>query len=164
MATEKLSASLEDYLEAIYQIVQEKQAARAKDIVLRLAVSNASVTGALRALSKRGLINYAPYDIITLTATGQSAAQGICDRHAVLREFFTRMLGVNPKTAESAACKMEHAVSQDILDRFTMFIRFVEECPRAGEDWMAAFREHCRETIDPKRCKKCLTACTAVSD
>jgi len=49
-----LSASLEDYLEAIYHIVQKKQAARAKDIVQRLRVKNSSVTGAMRALADKG--------------------------------------------------------------------------------------------------------------
>ena len=54
-----LSASLEDYLKAIFRIVAVKQAARAKDISARLNVSNSSVTGALRTLADRGLINYA---------------------------------------------------------------------------------------------------------
>ena len=67
-----LSASLEDYLKAIFRIVAVKQAARAKDISARLSVSNSSVTGALRTLADRGLINYAPYDLITLTPLGQA--------------------------------------------------------------------------------------------
>ena len=65
-----LSASLEDYLETIFLIVQKKQAARAKDISIELKVKASSVTGALRQLSEKGLINYAPYDIITLTSKG----------------------------------------------------------------------------------------------
>ena len=62
-----LSASLEDYIEAIYHIISEKEVARGKDIASRLKVSGASVTEALRALSKKGLINYAPYEVITMT-------------------------------------------------------------------------------------------------
>jgi DtxR family Mn-dependent transcriptional regulator len=57
---DELSASMEDYLEAIYHIVTAKQAARAKDIAKRLDVNNSSVTGALRTLSEKGYINYAP--------------------------------------------------------------------------------------------------------
>ena len=63
----QLSASLEDYIEAIYHIIGEKQVARGKDISSRLEVSGASVTEALRALAKKGLINYAPYEVITMT-------------------------------------------------------------------------------------------------
>ena len=69
--TATLTASLEDYLEAIFHIVERKQAARAKDISKRMHVNGSSVTGALRALSERNLVNYAPYDIVTLTAEGE---------------------------------------------------------------------------------------------
>ena len=67
-----LSASLEDYIEAIYHIVEEKLVARSKDIATRLHVSRASVTEALRALAKKELINYAPYEAITMTEYGRT--------------------------------------------------------------------------------------------
>lgn len=73
--THTLSESLEDYLEAIYHIVSQKQAARATDISKRLNVNPSSVTGALRSLADKGLVNYAPYDIVTLTAEGSVAAR-----------------------------------------------------------------------------------------
>ena len=57
---QQLSASLEDYIEAIYHIITEKQVARGKDISARLAVSGASVTEALRALSQEGLDQLRP--------------------------------------------------------------------------------------------------------
>jgi DtxR family Mn-dependent transcriptional regulator len=82
-----LSASLEDYLEAIFHISSHKQAAKAKDIAERLHVRASSVTGALRQLAERGLVNYAPYDLITLTATGRKAAESVVQRHAALRTF-----------------------------------------------------------------------------
>ena len=66
-----LSSNMEDYLEAIFHISSEKQAARAKDIADRLKVNKSSVTGALRSLSEKGYVNYAPYDIITLTGKGK---------------------------------------------------------------------------------------------
>ena len=85
---ERLSASQEDYLEAIFHIISEKQAVRAKDIALRLKVKNASVTGALRILAGKGLVNYAPYDVISLTAEGKRIAEDIIRRHEVLHNFF----------------------------------------------------------------------------
>ena len=105
-----LSASLEDYLEAIFHIVAEKHAARAKDIGKRMRVSRSSVTGALHTLAGKGLVNYAPYDLITLTKKGEAAAQDVVRRHEVLREFFVRVLAVDADDADEAACKMEHAV------------------------------------------------------
>lgn len=60
-----------------FHIVAEKQAARGKDIAKRLKVNSSSVTGALRSLSEKGYINYAPYDLITLTENGQTIAREI---------------------------------------------------------------------------------------
>ena len=96
-----LSASLEDYLEAIFRIVQEKQAARAKDIGKHLEVSRSSVTGALHALADRELINYAPYDVITLTDKGQALAEDVVRRHEVLRDFFVKVLTADAAIEET---------------------------------------------------------------
>ncbi|MCK4511033.1 MarR family transcriptional regulator, partial [bacterium] len=60
-----LTESQEDYLEAILAILEDKQAVRAKDIAKRLGVTGPSVTGALHVLSAKGVVNYAPYDVIT---------------------------------------------------------------------------------------------------
>jgi DtxR family Mn-dependent transcriptional regulator len=70
-----LSSSLEDYLETIYWIVQDSQVARVKDIAKSLGVSKPSVTGALRALASKGLVNYDRYQYITLTDEGRQVAQ-----------------------------------------------------------------------------------------
>ena len=75
--TMKLSASLEDYLEAIFHLVAEEQVARARDIAKRLKVGQSSVTGALHALAEKGLVNYAPYEVITLTHKGEAAAREV---------------------------------------------------------------------------------------
>lgn len=131
-----LSASQEDYLKAIYRIVQEKQAARAKDIVERLCVHGSSVTGALRALESKGLINYAPYDAVTLTPEGEEAARDIVQRHDALSDFFVKVLGVDTAEADETACKMEHSVSRNILERLTQFVRRVDECPPAVSEWL----------------------------
>src|SRR6056297_3653538 len=87
-----LSASLQDYLEAIYHIVQKKGAARVKDISERLEVSNPSVTGALRTLADKGLVNYAPYDLVSLTEDGNRVAEAVVSRHEALHDFFVSVL------------------------------------------------------------------------
>ncbi len=135
----ELSASLEDYLEAIYHIVSAKRAARAKDIAQRLGVSSSSVTGALRALSARGLINYAPYDVVTLTYMGTKVAGDVVRRHQALSAFFIKVLGIDPKSAEESACKMEHELSREILDRLVDFVEFVDHNPQADTRLLKKF-------------------------
>jgi DtxR family Mn-dependent transcriptional regulator len=137
-----LSASLEDYLEAIYHIVSRKHAARAKDISQRLRVKNSSVTGALRILANKGLVNYVPYDIITLTAEGRRISKDIVRRHNALRDFFVDVLLLSTDVADRAACTMEHGLSVEILDRLTRFVKYVKQRPdcleRFHEEWRAA--------------------------
>jgi DtxR family Mn-dependent transcriptional regulator len=153
-ATE-LSASLEDYLEAIFWIVRQKQAARARDIAKRLDVGRSSVTGALHALAERTLINYAPYDLITLTEKGKSIAEDVVRRHEVLREFFVKVLAVGADDAEAAACKMEHAIPEGVLRRFLEFVEFMDRCPRGGTNWIKGFTHYCEED-KPSDCEKCV--------
>ncbi|MFP4353785.1 MAG: DtxR family transcriptional regulator [Phycisphaerae bacterium] len=153
----QLSASLEDYIEAIYRIVQDKSAARAKDISERLAVSRSSVTGALHALADRGLINYAPYDVITLTETGQAVAEDVVRRHEVLRDFFVKVLAIDPAEADGAACKMEHAIPETILERFLEFVEFVERCPHGLSDWIQDFGYSCHQHSGSGTCSRCET-------
>ena len=155
MDTLDLSASLEDYLEALYHIVKEKQAARAKDLVDALKVTAASVTGALRHLKEKGLVNYAPYDVITLTPYGTKVAQDVVRRHEVLKEFMTKVLAVNELEADTAACQMEHSIPKNILERFIRFIEFVELCPRGGSKWIAGFGYQCHQDNDIQTCIKC---------
>ena len=89
-----LSASLEDYLEAIFNLADRSSMARSKDIAKLLGVSKSSVTGALRVLKQRGLANYKPYDSVTLTKAGQAAAAEIVRKHNILKYFFVNVLGI----------------------------------------------------------------------
>jgi len=131
----QVSSSLEDYLEAIYHTVEAKGAARAKDLVLRLGVHNSSVTQALRSLSEKKLVNYAPYDVITLTDSGQRIALDVIKRHVTLSEFLHKVLGLSESEADEGACRMEHAISVQILDRLVKFVEYFETCPANDILW-----------------------------
>jgi DtxR family Mn-dependent transcriptional regulator len=156
---EPLSANMEDYLEAIFHISEEKQAARAKDIADRVQVNKSSVTGALKSLSEKGLVNYVPYDIITLTAKGKKVAAEIVRRHEALKEFFVKILLIDKDEAEEASCRVEHAVSKNIIDRLIHFVEFMEICPRGGQQWLKGFRRHCEEGDTANRCGDYIGAC-----
>jgi len=151
-----LTASLEDYLEAIFHIIAEKQAVRAKDIARRLKVSSPSVTGALRSLADKELITYAPYDVISLTPKGKAVATDVVRRHEVLRDFFVKLFSVEDSAAEDAACRMEHSIPKDILERFVRFAEFVEVCPRGGEKWIEGFRSYCSHGETRENCERCI--------
>jgi DtxR family transcriptional regulator, Mn-dependent transcriptional regulator len=137
-ANPQLSASLEDYLEAIFHIIEDKQAARAKDIVERLGVHNSSVTQALRALAERGLVNYAPYDLVTLTEAGHAAAADVVEKHQALRAFLVEVLGLDNARAEEDACRLEHGISQDVLERLRLLMAYRRRNPDKVVCWSEA--------------------------
>lgn len=154
-----LSGSLEDYIEAIYHLEGENRVARAKDIGARLGVRGSSVTGALRSLAARKLVNYAPYEVITLTAEGEAIARDVVQRHEVLRDFFVRVLAVNEEDANDAACQIEHAISPVVFQRFVEFVEFLETCPRAGNKWIEGFGFHCGAARTKEGCERCIKLC-----
>jgi len=159
-----LSASLEDYIEAIYHIVEEKLVARSKDIASRLGVSRASVTEALRALAKKDLINYAPYEAITMTEEGKMIAKDVIYRHETLKRFFIEVLSIDTKVAEEAACKIEHAAPPVVISRMIDFIRFLQVCPRGGDDLLKGFADFCHDGTTREDCSDCISSCLDVTD
>lgn len=156
--TMNLSASLEDYLEAIFHLVAEEQVARARDIAKCLKVGQSSVTGALHALAEKGLVNYAPYEVITLTRKGESAAREVVRRHEVLHDFLVKVLSIDERAADEGACQMEHAIPPAIFERFMEFVEFLEICPRAGAKWIKGFGYRCAHG-DLDNCERCIASC-----
>ncbi|MFC1837444.1 metal-dependent transcriptional regulator [Thermodesulfobacteriota bacterium] len=137
--TVDLSASLEDYIEAISHIVDEKKVARGKDIAKRLKVSRASVTEALRSLSKKGLVNYEPYEVITLTDEGRVVAGDVIRKHEALKNFFIKVLAIDDTIAEESACRIEHAAPPEVIDSLIRFVEFIEESPQRGSKLIKDF-------------------------
>ncbi len=140
-----LSDSLEDYLEAIFNLTSESNIARSKDIANLLGVSRASVTGALRVLKKKGLANYKPYDYVTLTESGQITAAEIAKKHEILKFFFINVLGIDLDIAQKAACKAEHALGPGIIAKLLCFIEFVNQNGKNGYNLAADFQKFCSE-------------------
>jgi len=138
---QELSASLEDYLEAIFNLADESEGARSKDIAEALSVARSSVTGALQALREKGLANYRPYGCITLTESGQARAAEVVRKHNILKSFFVNVLGVDADVAQQAACKAEHALGPEIISRLLSFIKYVTESHRNGRDVAEEFRQ-----------------------
>ena len=153
-----LSASLEDYLEVILHVVEEKGAARPKDILQELKIGASSVTAALKSLAAKDLVNYEPYDIITLTESGERIARDVAHRHATLRTFLMRVLAADPNLADEAACRMEHAVPKELVERLVSFLEFVEMCPRGGPSLLEGFRTHLEAGCRPDCFDRCPAA------
>lgn len=117
-----LSASLEDYLEAIYEIDKSKRDVHVKDVALKLGVTMPSVNGALKNLEAKGLITHEKYDHIELTESGILQAETIVSRHNMIFRFLSDILKVDKKTAAEDACKIEHVLSGNTVEKMTEYI------------------------------------------
>jgi DtxR family Mn-dependent transcriptional regulator len=116
-----VTMTMEDYLEAIAWLEGDKGVARARDIAAALSVHKSTVTAALRSLAEKGLVNYSAYEAATLTADGRKIADDVIRRHKIIRDFFTEVLAVDPLVADTNACRIEHVLDAEVLERLAEF-------------------------------------------
>jgi len=147
-----LTPTMEDYLEAIFDLSKEKRVVRVKNIARRLGVKMPSVTSMLKTLSKRGFVDYEKYEYLELAEKGVAVGKEIHRRHQALRSFLIDILKVDFKKADEEACKMEHALGPSTLDRLLEFMEFVQVCPRAGVNWLGLFDEYRRHGQKREKC------------
>ena len=106
----RIHKSAEDYLEMILRLTEEKGYARSVDIAMGLGVSKPSVSVAMKQLREGNYIVMDKDNYISLTETGMEIAQRIYERHKVLTRLLS-LIGVDEKTAQEDACKVEHDIS-----------------------------------------------------
>ena len=112
----KLHASGEDYLETILVLQKKLGMVRSVDVARHMEVSKPSVCHAVASLRDGGFLTMDEDHFLHLTDVGREVAEKIYERHS----FFTEQLitaGVDPKTAEADACRIEHIISDESLDR-----------------------------------------------
>ncbi len=148
-----LTSVMEDYLEAIVELDEDKKVVRVKDIAKRMDVKMPSVSSMLKTLSDRGLVKYEKYEYVELTKDGANVGKEMQRRHEVFLKFLTDILKIDFETANEEACKMEHSLSSSTLDSLIDFMEFMQTCPRAGESWLKYFEEYRSHGRRPDRCR-----------
>ena len=137
---DKLSSSMEDYLETIFNLEKANRVARVKDIAANLKVTMPSVTGALKILKEKNLVNYEKNSFISLTKKGLKIAKVVLNKHRTLTCFLETILIIPSERAQDMACKMEHAIDFDTADRMIRLIDcFEKKMMKSGkitwEEW-----------------------------
>ncbi len=108
---EKLTFTMENYLEAIYELSRQGSGARVSDIAERMSVTKASTNSAMSTLAEKGLITNEKYREIYLTPKGYKIAEFTAQKHKVIQEFLIKILNVDAPTATEDACAIEHVIS-----------------------------------------------------
>ena len=125
---ERLNRAGEDYLKAILLLQRRNGSVRSLDIVRLLGVSKPSVSVAVKLLREGGFLSMDEDKHIQLTDIGRETAEAVFEKHRVLLDCLIA-LGVDPDTADKDACRMEHIVSPETIDRMSAFVnRGKEKC------------------------------------
>lgn len=117
-----MNQSQEDYLEAIYVLSKEEENVRMSDVAKHLGVSKPSVNKAINLLQEKGYLIHQHYGTILMTAEGKNLAKKVYERHKVIKRFFVEILKVEETIAEDEACKVEHCIGEDTIEKLKEFV------------------------------------------
>jgi DtxR family Mn-dependent transcriptional regulator len=131
-APDDLSGPVEDYLKVIYDVERATGAAATNDIAQRLSVAPASVSGMIRRLAEQGLVSHEPYKGVRLTPSGRRAALRTLRRHRVIEAYLTRALDYPWDRVHDEAERLEHAASDELIDRMAAAIGEPEVDPHGA--------------------------------
>ncbi len=120
---QNLTFTMENYLEAIYELSRDGKGARVSDIAERLGVTKASTNSAMSTLSEKGLIFNEKYREVYLTPTGLELAELTSKKHYVIRQFLIKLLNIDPTIADKDACAIEHVISNDSIQAMQEFMQ-----------------------------------------
>jgi DtxR family Mn-dependent transcriptional regulator len=124
-----MKTSTEEYLEALYTLTQDGEAAGTSAISKRLNIAPASVTEMVRKLSDEGYVNYSPYQGVTLTKNGFEIAEKMARKHRLLERFLHDTLKIGNDKVHREACEMEHALSDEAERALCRTLNAPDKCP-----------------------------------
>lgn len=148
-----ITKGLEDYLEAIYNSINNRGHAKTNEIAEDLNVKPPSVTEMFHKLNEQGYINYKKYEGVTLTAEGKKIAKNVSDIHTNIRKFL-QLIHVSNQQADEDACRLEHYLSEESVSQLNKFIEFIENCPEEQARWVKHFNFYSRHDELPQECKE----------
>lgn len=128
----ELTGPVEDYLKAIYELERLGKPAETNAIAELLGIAPASVSGMVRRLAEQGLIAHERYHGASLTAAGRRAALRTVRRHRVIEAYLTSALGYSWDRVHDEAERLEHAASDELIDRMAEAIGEPETDPHGA--------------------------------
>ena len=118
-----VSSNIEDYLENIYLFVKRyKRPIKTTELANILNVNPSAITSMAKKLHSEGYVIYEPYVGIMLSEKGKDIAKRTLRKHIILEEFLKTYLKVDAKKSSEEACKLEHAVSEETIEKLYEFM------------------------------------------
>lgn len=129
---ERISNQAEEYLEVIYRLEQKTGYARTMDLARSLNVVPGSITNTIENLERKGFVTHIPYKGVKLTDKGQKIASNVLRRHRLAERLLTDLLHLDWSQVHDPACKLEHALSSEILEPLEKALGHPKRCPHGN--------------------------------
>lgn len=130
--TTELSHEAEEYMEAIYKLQKKSGVAKTKELAEELNVVPGSITNTIAHLEKHGLVAHTPYKGVRLTAEGEKLALNVIRRHRLAERLLTDILEAEWSNVHENACKLEHALTEDVLSLLEKRLGYPKFCPHGN--------------------------------
>jgi DtxR family Mn-dependent transcriptional regulator len=124
--------SVEEYVEGILRLQKEVDRVSTGEIAVYMCVSAGSATSMVKKLAEMGLVEHEPYQGIRLTSFGEKVAKQLTRAHRILERFLVDQLDLPWDDVHELACKLEHYISEDIIDRIDRKLGHPKTCPHGN--------------------------------
>ena len=133
MGSDEVSATVEEYLEAIYRLEESKGSAKTSELAQRMKVALGTITNTVESMENQSLIVHEPYKGVKLTSKGRKMALDVLRRHRLSERLLTDVLQLDWSKAHDAACKLEHAIAdKDVLKPLEKALGNPKTCPHGN--------------------------------
>lgn len=126
------SESVEEYVEGIFRLQKEVERVSTGEIATYMMVSAGSATAMVKRLAEMDLVEHAPYQGIRLTELGEKVAKQLTRSHRILERLLVDVLELPWNDVHELACKLEHYISEDIIDRIDAKLGYPKTCPHGN--------------------------------
>jgi DtxR family transcriptional regulator, Mn-dependent transcriptional regulator len=135
-----MSPSLEQYVEAIADLLTRDKVCSVSDIAAQVQVSRPAVSRAVRELSEKELVTHKAYGYVDLTEKGQEIADMLTVRHESVYEFLKDVLQYDEDWADEEACRLEHQVDDNFVERLNALGAVIKKHPEIVETLRAELK------------------------
>lgn len=130
--TKRPSTSVEDYLKAVFSLTRAGSPAANSALAQQLGIAPASVTGMVKRLARRGLLEHIPYQGVRLTSEGNRLALRVIRRHRIIETYLTDRLGYTWEEVHDEAERLEHTASDRLIEAMAQALGNPERDPHGA--------------------------------
>ncbi len=127
-----LSAEAEEYIEAIFKIQRRNGMAKTKELAQTMHIVPGSITNTIEHLESHGLVTHLPYRGVKLTRRGEKIAVDIIRKHRLAERLLTDLLKAEWSTVHEDACKLEHALTPNMVSLLEERLGYPKICPHGN--------------------------------